>query len=142
MNGFDRAQLSNALISNAANAAYRVMITTDVQGNVKAGTVVTSLLNETTGSEVNIMVHPFMPQGVSLVRQETLPIPQSNVSETSYFAMVQDMMILQWPAIQLTYDSSSFQVGTLCNIASPWQATVSGIAGTGIGVMPPSYGDA
>ena len=51
------------------------------------------------------MVHPFMPQGNALVRQETLPIPQSNVAETSYFALAQDMMILQWPAIQLTYDS-------------------------------------
>jgi hypothetical protein len=117
MNGFDRAQLSNALLANASQAAYRVMITTDQQGNAKAGVVVSSLLNEVTGSEVNIMVHPFLPQGNALVRQETLPIPQSNVAETSYFALAQDMMILQWPAIQLTYDSSSFQVGALINIA-------------------------
>jgi hypothetical protein len=88
------------------------------------------------------MVHPFLPAGNALVRQETLPIPQTNVAETSYFAMVQDMMILQWPAIQLTYDSSSFQVGALVNIAPAWQAMVNGIASTGIGVLPPSFGDA
>lgn len=142
MNGFDRAQLSNALLANASQAAYRVMITTDQQGNAKAGVVVSSLLNEVTGSEVNIMVHPFMPQGNALVRQETLPIPQSNVAETSYFALAQDMMILQWPAIQLTYDSSSFQVGALVNIAPAWQGIISGIAGTGISTTPPSFGDA
>jgi hypothetical protein len=142
MNGFDRAQLSNALLNNASQSAYRVMITSDQQGNAKAGVVVQSLLNEVTGSECQIVVHPFMPQGNALIRQETLPIPQSNVAETSYFALAQDMMILQWPAIQLTYDSSSFQVGALINVAPAWQGLISGIAGTGIGVQPPDFGDA
>jgi hypothetical protein len=142
MNGWDRAQLSNALISNAANAAYRITITTDQQGNAKSGVVCTSLLNEVTGSEVNIRVHPFLPQGNALVRQEILPLPQSNVSETSYMAMVQDMMILQWPVIQTTYDNSSYQIGALINVAPTFQAVVSGIQGVGIGTTPNSYGDA
>ena len=142
MNGFDRAQLSNALLNNASQSAYRVMIGVNEQGNAKAGVVVQSLLNEVTGSEVDIMVHPFLPQGNALIRQETLPIPQTNVAETSYFALAQDMMILQWPAIQLTYDSSSFQVGALVNVAPAWQALISGIAGVGIGQVPASAGDA
>lgn len=93
-------------------------------------------------SEINIMVYPFMPQGASLVRQETLPIPQTNVAETSYFAMVQDLMILNWPSIQMTYDSSSFQVSALINIAPAWQAVLAGIQGIGIGTVPPGLGDA
>jgi len=142
MNGFDRAQLSNALLNNASNAAYRVMIGVNDQGNAKAGVVVQSLLNEVTGSEVNVRVHPWMPQSNALVRQVSLPIPDSNVSETSYWAGPQDLMILQWPAIQLTYDSSSFLVGSLCNVAPAWQALISGITGVGQPVQPPSYGDA
>ena len=63
LNGFDRLQLSNSIVNNAANAAYRVFIPNDSgMGGVKAGTVVTSLLNEVTGNEVPLTVHPWFPR--------------------------------------------------------------------------------
>lgn len=61
MNGFDRLQLSNAILNNAANSAYRVYIPNSDMGGVKAGAVVQSLLNEVTGSEIPVMVHPWFP---------------------------------------------------------------------------------
>jgi hypothetical protein len=92
LNGFDRLQLSNAIVNNAANSAYRVFIPNADVGGVKAGTVVQSLMNEVTGTEIPLTVHPWFPQGNALIRQKTLPIPDSNVSETSVMVLPQDSM--------------------------------------------------
>lgn len=61
MNGFDRLQLSNAILNSSNVNAYRVFIQDSNVGNTKAGTVVQSLMNEVTGSEVPITVHPWFP---------------------------------------------------------------------------------
>ncbi len=91
LNGFDRLQLSNAITSNAANSAYRVYIDNNAGMNgVKTGTVVSSIMNEVTGSEIPITVHPWFPQGNALVRSKNLPIPDSNVAETSVMVLPQD----------------------------------------------------
>jgi len=142
MNGFDRLQLSNAIVNNAANSAYRVFIPNGDMGGVKAGTVVQSLLNEVTGSEIPITVHPWFPQGNSLVRQKTLPIPDSNVAETSVMVLPQDYVAVQWPVVQFTYDASTFEIGTMCHYAPAWNGLLQGIQGVGIGVRPPSNSDA
>jgi hypothetical protein len=141
MNGFDRLQLSNAILNNAANSAYRVYIENDNLGNIKAGAVVQSLLNQVTGSEIPITVHPWMPQGNALIRQKTLPIPDSNVSETSVMVLPQDYVAVQWPVVQFTYDASTFEIGTFCHYAPGWNGLIQGIQGVGIGITPPSYGD-
>lgn len=141
LNGFDRLQLSNAITNNGANSAYQVFIPNADVGGVKAGTVVTSLMNEVTGSQVPLTVHPWFPQGNSLIRQKTLPIPDSNVSETSYMVMVQDYVAVQWPVVQFTYDASTFEIGTFAHVAPAWNGLIQGIQGVGIGTTPPSYGD-
>jgi|GEM_PF-1057280 len=143
MNGFDRLQLSNAIVNNAANSAYRVFVPNESgMGGVKAGTVVQSLMNEVTGSEIPITVHPWFPQGNSLIRQKTLPIPDSNVAETSVMVLPQDYVAVQWPVVQFTYDASTFEIGTFCHYAPAWNGLIQGIQGVGIGTTPPSYGDA
>jgi hypothetical protein len=141
MNGFDRLQLSNAIINNAANSAYRVYIPNENIGGVKAGAVVQALMNEVTGSEIPITVHPWFPQGNSLIRQKNLPIPDSNVSETSVMVLPQDYVAVQWPVTQFTYDASTFEIGTFCHYAPTWNGLIQGIQGVGIGVKPPSFGD-
>jgi hypothetical protein len=143
MNGFDRQQLSNAIISNSANSAYRIYIPSGAgQGGVSTGAVVQTVMNQTTGKALDVMVHPWFPQGNALVRSKTLPIPDSNVSETSYMAMVQDYVAIQWPVIQMTYDASTFEIGTLVNVAPGWNALIQGIQGVGgVPAKPPSYGD-
>jgi hypothetical protein len=75
-------------------------------GNVKVGAVVTTLMNEVTGRPVDLNIHPWQPQGSAVIRQKTLPMPYSNISETTALATVQDFMQIAWPAIQFTYDSS------------------------------------
>jgi hypothetical protein len=96
MNGFDRLQLSNAILNSSNVNAYRVFINNDAMGNVKAGTVVQSLMNEVTGTEIPITVHPWFPQGNALIQQKTLPIPDSNVSETSVMVLPQDYVAVQF----------------------------------------------
>jgi hypothetical protein len=143
LNGFDRLQLSNAIVNNAANSAYRVYIPNDSgMGGVKAGTVVQSIMNEVTGTEIPLTVHPWFPQGNALIRQKTLPIPDSNVSETSVMVLPQDYVAVQWPVTQFTYDASTFEIGTFAHYAPAWNGVISGIQGVGIGTTPPSYGDA
>jgi hypothetical protein len=75
-------------------------------GNVKVGAVVTTLMNEVTGRPVDLNIHPWQPQGSAVIRQKTLPMPYSNISETTALATVQDSMQIARPAIQFTYDSS------------------------------------
>ena len=102
-----------------------------------------SILNEVTGSEVNLRVHPYFPQGNALIRSVSLPIPNSNISETSAMAMVQDYTALQFPVIQLAYEMATYQIGTLVNYAPSYSGVISGIAGTNEGVpqTPPSFSD-
>ena len=143
MNGFDRLQLSNAIVNNGANSAYRVFVQNqDGMAGVKTGTVVQAIMNEVTGTEIPITVHPWFPQGNSLIRQKTLPIPDSNVSETSVMVLPQDYVAVQWPVVQFTYDASTFEIGTFCHYAPAWNGLIQGIQGVGIGTTPPSYGDA
>ena len=144
MNGFDRLQLSNTLFGSGTSPnSFRVYINDSEVGNVKAGAVVQSLMNEVTGTEVPITVHPWFPQGNALARSTTLPIPDSNVAETSVMVLVQDYVNVQWPVQQFTYDSSTFQIGTMCHYAPAWSGLLQGIQGVGIGVKPPGpYGDA
>ena len=142
LNGFDRLQLSNAIVNNSSNSsAYRVFVPNSDMGGVKAGVVVQSLLNEVTGSEIPITVHPWFPQGNALIRQKTLPIPDSNVAETSVMVLPQDYVAVQWPVTQFTYDASTFEIGTFCHYAPAWNGLIQGIQGVGIGQTPPSFGD-
>lgn len=143
LNGFDRMQLSNATLNNAANSAFRVFIENgaDAQGGVAVGAVVTTMLNQVTGSSIPLTVHPWLPQGNALVRSTTLPIPDSNVAETSVMVLPQDYVNVQWPVQQFTYDSSTFEIGTMCHYAPAWSGILQGIQGVGIGQIPPSFGD-
>jgi len=109
-------------------------------GNVKVGAVVTTLMNEVTGRPVDLNIHPWQPQGSAVIRQKTLPMPYSNISETTALATVQDFMQIAWPAIQFTYDSSLLGV-RLCHYAPSYSGLIQGIAGSGISTLPPSDSD-
>jgi hypothetical protein len=143
INGFDRLQLSNAILSGPNVNAYRVTIDDSSQtGAVKVGAVVQTILNEVTGKAVDLMVHPWMPQGNSVVLSKTLPLPDSNVSETFYWAGPQDYCAVSWPPTQFTYDQSTIVIGTLCSAAPQFSALIQGIQGSGVPQSPPDFGDA
>ena len=141
LNGFDRQQLSNAILNNAANSSYTMFVQQNEMSGVNVGAVVSTITNEVTGSSVPLTVHPWFPQGNALIRQKNLPIPDSNVAETSVMVLPQDYVAVQWPVVQFTYDASTFEIGTFCHYAPAWNSLIQGIASTGIGTTPPSFGD-
>jgi hypothetical protein len=141
LNGFDRLQLSNALLNNASNSAYRVFIQDANLGAVKVGAVVSTLMNEVTGKAVDVNVHPWLPAGNSIIRSVNLPLPDANISETFAMALPQDYAMVNWPPQQFTWDSSTITIGTLCSYAPSYSALLQGIQSTGISQSPPNYSD-
>ena len=126
MNGNDRKQLSDA-IKSGSTANYRLVINDPGEGGTTYGSIVTGLQNEVTGKAVDLMVHPWLNQGVAPVLSWTLPIPDTQVSDVWANFLVQDYMGIQWPVTQFTYDFSTYFRGTFMCQAPAWNGAVSGI---------------
>jgi hypothetical protein len=127
MNGSDRKQLSDALKNGAANNGYRINLTQNELTGVTLGDVVTSLVNEVTGKTVNVEVHPWMPQGNAPIISDTLPIPDSEVSDVWSVFNVQDLMGVDWTPTQFSYESSSYWFGTFVCYGPGFNGAVTGI---------------
>jgi hypothetical protein len=126
LNGNDRKQLSDA-IKSGSTANYRLTIQEPGKDGVTYGSIVTGLQNEVTGKAVDLMVHPWLPQGVAPVLSFTLPIPDTEVSDVWANFMVQDYMGIQWPVTQFAYEFSTYFRGTFFCTAPAWNGVVSGI---------------
>jgi hypothetical protein len=126
LNGADRKQLSDA-IKNGSTANYRLNLSQDESGNYVGGAVIGGLHNEVTGKLVDLMVHPWLPQGVAPVISKTLPIPDTEVSDVWSVVNVQDYQGIQWPVTQFSYDFSTYWRGTLVGYAPAWNGIVTGI---------------
>jgi hypothetical protein len=126
LNGNDRKQLSDA-IKSGSTANYRLTIQEPGRDGVTYGSIVTGLQNEVTGKAVDLMVHPWLNQGVAPVLSFTLPIPDTEVSDVWANFMVQDYMGIQWPVVQFTYDFSTYFRGTFFCTAPAWNGVVNGI---------------
>ena len=121
-----RNALGNQLIASGSSN-YRIDLT-ETGGKV-IGQLVSGILNHAspTGRMVDLRVHPYAPAGTVFVRSKTLPIPDSEVSETSKMVMVQDYMSVDWPQIQFTYDQSTYTYGTMVHQAPKWNGALVGI---------------
>ena len=126
LNGNDRKQLSDA-IKSGSNANYRLTIQEPGRDGVTYGSIVTGLQNEVTGKAVDLMVHPWLNQGIAPVLSFTLPIPDTEVSDVWANFLVQDYMGIQWPVVQFTYDFSTYFRGTFFCTAPAWNGAVAGI---------------
>jgi len=126
LNGNDRKQLSDA-IKSGSNANYRLVINNPGTDGTTYGSIVTGLQNEVTGKAVDLMVHPWLNQGVAPILSFTLPIPDTEVSDVWANFLVQDYMGIQWPVTQFSYDFSTYFRGTFFCSAPAWNGAVSGI---------------
>lgn len=125
-NGSDRKQLSDA-IKGSASANYAIRLAQDDVTGYTLGTVATTIVNEVTGKAVDLEVHPWMPQGNSAILSDTLPLPDSEVSDIWKVYNVQDLMGVDWPVSQFAFESSSYWFGSLVCYAPGWQGSVVGI---------------
>lgn len=123
-----RVALSD-LLKTSPSSNYRLNID---QGSTASGThlgsLVTGLVNEVTGTMVDIEVHPYMPQGCAIIHSENLPMPDTNVTSTTEVRNVVDYMAIEWPQIQLTWDVSTYLLGALIFYAPAWSGSIVGIA--------------
>lgn len=127
-NGSDRKQLADAI--KTGSNAYRMTISQNELTGTSLGDVVGTIYNQVTGKAVEIEVHPWMPQGNTAILSDTLPIPDSNVSDVWSVINVQDLMGIDWPVTQFAYESSSYWFGNFVCYAPAWNASVNGIAAT------------
>ncbi|MEU5596689.1 hypothetical protein [Streptomyces sp. NPDC020298] len=126
LNGADRKQLSDAL-KGSSSSNYRMTITQDQLTGVTIGDVVNTIINEVTGKGVAVEVHPWMPQGNAPILSDSLPIPDSEVSDVWSVFNVQDLMGIDWPVNQFAFESSSYWFGTLVCYAPAWNGAITGI---------------
>ncbi|MER7968103.1 hypothetical protein ABTX35_03650 [Streptomyces sp. NPDC096080] len=126
LNGSDRKQLSDSL-KTSTSSNYRMTITQDQLTGVTLGDVVNTIINEVTGKGVNVEVHPWLPQGNAPIISDTLPLPDSEVSDVWAVYNVQDMMGVDWPVTQFAFESSSYWMGTLVCYAPAWNGAITGI---------------
>ena len=113
--------------SSGNPGGYRIMISSDEVSGVKVGSVVTGMVNQTTGRPVDLEVLPFMPIGTSFAWSKTLPVPDSEVTNTFAVRNVVEYIGYDWPDIQFTYDFSTYQLGTLVPYAPAWSGAVTGL---------------
>ncbi|MFI8459032.1 hypothetical protein [Kitasatospora sp. NPDC085464] len=125
-NGSDRKQLSDSLKS-ASSSNYRLTLTQDEVSGVTLGDVVNTIINEVTGKGVTVEVHPWMPQGNTAILSDTLPMPDTDVSDVWAAWNVQDLMGVDWPVTQFAYESSSYWLGTMVCYAPGWNGAITGI---------------
>jgi len=122
----DRVQLSDA-IKGTASSNYQLKIEQSDVGGYTMGALVTALQNEAAGGIVSLEIHPWLPQGNSLILSDTLPIPDSQVDAVYAVYNVQDFMGIDWPVNQFSYDTSSYWYGAGVCFAPAWLGSVVGI---------------
>ncbi|NUQ98858.1 MAG: hypothetical protein HOY79_20635 [Streptomyces sp.] len=130
-NGSDRKQLSDTLKSGS-NTNYQMRISQDEITGVTLGDVAVAVINEVTGKRVEMEVHPWLPQGVAPVLSDTLPIPDTQVSNVWSVVNIQDLMGIDWPVTQFAYESSSYWFGNFVCYAPGWNGCISGISSPGL----------
>lgn len=127
LTGALRASLAQSM-RKAAGSGYRTTLVAGDNG-VTMGTVVTGIANPNTGKVVDVRTHRFMPQGCALIRSTSIPVPNAHVEAPAVKVNVQDYFLVDWPVIQMTYDLSTYQIGTLIHYAPAWSGAIVGITG-------------
>lgn len=125
-NGVDRKQQSDTLKKGSSNN-YFLQVTQDQTSGVSLGSVAVAIMNEVTGKRVDMEVHPWLPQGVAPIISDTLPIPDTQVSNVWSVINVQETMGIDWPVTQFAYESSSYWFGSFLCYAPAWNGCISGI---------------
>ena len=126
MAGGVRRALAKQVQSQGTPNGYRFEYQTGADGITVGGAVV-GIQNETTDKFLDIIVHPYYPLGTVLAHSLTLPFADSGVTQTARVVNVQDLLVLEWPVMQLSYDLSTYQYGTVEFPAPAWSGSITNI---------------
>jgi hypothetical protein len=127
LDGTIRSALGQYLKANASTSAYRIMLTEGGVNGEKIGAVVNGIYNQVTGKPVDLVVEPYMPPGSSVIWSKTLPVPDSEVSNTFEVRNVQDYMMYEWAPTGMTWDASTYMFGSLIGYAPAWSGSITGL---------------
>lgn len=124
--GAIRRELAKSIQTQGNPTGYRLNLEAGSDG-VTIGSVVSAIANEYTGRMVDVVAHPYAPAGSAIIWSKTLPFPDSGISETTQVVNVTDMNVIEWPVIQMSYDISTYQYGTMIHRAPAWSGSITGI---------------
>lgn len=124
--GGDLVRLANDIKTNTA-LNYRLTIDQAQVDGIRGGAAISEYVNPVTRSTVALTVHPFMRQGVAHLMSYTLPTPFSNVSNVVENVMVQDLVSIAWPVIDVARRFSSFWYGALVMNAPQYCGVLGGL---------------
>lgn len=128
MTGAGRAAYGALVRLGSASGALSGYRTNAVMGSdMTMGAIVTGHMNPASGKVVDIGAHRFSEPGTALIRSRSLPLMDSNVPAPVCMVNVQDYMALDWPVIQMSYDVSTYQMGTMIHYAPAWSGLIVGI---------------
>lgn len=117
--GTDAANLAASVRDASSGQNYLLQVQQSQVGGVIAGVAVGEIQNPITRSTVEVLVHPYYPQGTASLMSYTLPQPQNNVSNVIETVMVQDYVSIGWPVIDVTFRQSIFRYGAQAMIYAP-----------------------
>lgn len=127
--GATRSRLGQLMrTGGSTGSAYRTNVVAGTT-NGQMGTTVVGFANANTGDMLDIHTHRFMPVGNVLARSTSVPFPDAHVSAPSTKFNVQDYMSIPWPLLQMSYDESTYQIGTLVHQAPMLYGLLTGIQG-------------
>jgi hypothetical protein len=115
------------LVLGAAGTPYRVAVSADNPGDIIGGYRVSRLMNKVTGKLVDVTVHRYMEQGNLLAVAWSVPFPAEGITVPWKLRMVQDMLEVDWPVIQMSYDVSTYAFGVLVPHAPVFSGVLQGI---------------
>ena len=93
-----QAALLAEIQQQGSATSYRANYMTGDDGIIVGGAV-TGITSPVGGPALNIVAHPFIPEGVVIAHSTTLPSPVSGVPGTATIDNVVDLTTIEWPQI-------------------------------------------
>lgn len=127
-----RRDISELVANTSGSPAYgyRIAIDEAGMGSARAGFIVSAILNEATGKETTLRVHPWLKPGNLVGLSYTLPFPNSEVPNVWEVKLPQDYLQIDWPVIDMNYRTSVICYGALVGYAPDFNFWLKGIQST------------
>jgi len=129
--GSDASNFANDILANNADAsAYRLFISQDEVGGIRTGAAVSEYQNPITRDVLRILVHPWLPQGTAFFMSYTLPMSWTNTPNCWEMVMVQDLISIAWPVIDMSFRYSIAEYGSLVGYGPQYSSVLQGLQKT------------
>lgn len=112
INGHDQTNIKSLILNGNTNLQP---FFTGNEGEVRAGAVVKTYLNPIGygNQQINLNVHPFLPQGTVLFTTKEVPYPLSNVRSIWRINLRRDYYSILWPLRSRKYEYGVYLDGVL-----------------------------